>query len=568
MTEAAQLTTEEVAALRERAWRSPVEFGRLFLPEWFSSKMPWVHRGLLALITGKTEFLLDFGTEVWPKETATWTPADLQKILTNFITEEGEPLFRLDLEGERPVIHIEMKKDKHAFIMPRGYSKTTLMNLANLINICYKAKDFLMYLSETVTHASEQLSTIKKELEENELLRLCFGDLVAGRQSSNKWTEVVIEPTNGTRVAVVGRGGQVRGKNKGAKRPKLMIFDDLQDEETVENDEQLKKDAKWFFRAAEPALAKGGKIFVIGTLLAGGDGPILNKLLENEDYACVRFSGIDRQGEALWASEFGNGFSLAQLAHKRKIALQMGQLEGYYLEYESRYVSDDDKVFPRSKMIRVSKSMERFVAISLVVDPAIGEKKKSDFCAFAVVGIEAGGVKHVIHTEGKRAMPFEEQVDKFFELHFRFLAHLPLEMQRHGVEAVAYQKALQSTIVSQMFRRSREIITTPSPITGQVAGTRAYFEVEPITHGKTGKDERIKGILKPIYHSGYLTFERVFADLETQLFDYPTGNDDFPDVLAMAIKQLDPFASLGATTEEDFSKPAEPLPHDFGRFAS
>lgn len=568
---AEQLSLEELDSLRQRTWRSPVEFARIFLPEWFPSKMPWVHRGLLALITGKTEFLLDFGTESWKLETAEWTPADLQKILLNFITEDGDALFELTVpeDGSPPRIAITLPKAKQAFIMPRGYAKTTLMNLANLIGVCYKAADFLLYISETVGHASNQLATIKKELEENDILRLVFGDLVAGRQTSNKWTEILIEPTNGTMVSVVGRGGQVRGKSKGAKRPKRIICDDMQDEETVESEEQMKKDAKWFFRAVEPALAKGGQLFVIGTLLKGGDDPILNKLLLNEDYACVRFSGIDRQGDALWASEFGNGFSLEELAHKRKVALAMGQLEGYYLEYESRHVSDDAKTFPRSKMIRVSKALDRFVAISLVVDPAISESRKADFCAFGVVGIEPTGGKHVIHVEGKRAMPFEEQVDTFFRLHFQYLAHLPLEMQRHGVESVAYQKALHSTIKTQQFVRSRKVIEH-GPFAGQIAGMKAYFEVEAITHGKTGKNERIKGILKPLYHAGAITFERVFTDLEEQLFDYPAGNDDFPDVVTMAVKQLDPFAALGAMEEgQDMTKDnAEPLPDDFGRFAS
>lgn len=564
-----QISPEELEALRARTWRSPVEFARIFLPEWFPSKMPWVHRGLLALITGKTEFLLDFGTEVWQLETASWTMKDLEKVLTNFITEEGDRLFHLDMDGDRPEIKIAFSKRKHAFIMPRGYSKTTLMNLANLVGICYKVEDFFMYISETVGHASEQLSTIKKELEENDLLRLVFGDLVAPRQASNKWTEILIEPTNGTRVAVVGRGGQVRGKNKGAKRPARLIFDDLQDEESVDSEEQLKKDSRWFFRSATPALRKGGQVFVIGTLLAGESVPtILNKLLSNREYACVRFSGIDRQGEALWANQFGNGYTLEQLEEMRQIAIEMGELEGYYLEYESRHVSDDAKTFPRSKMIRVSKELSRFVSISLVVDPAIGTKKTSDFCAFAVIGIEAGGTKHVIHTEGKKAMPFEDQVDKFFELHFRYLAHLPPEFQRHGVESIAYQKALHSTIKTQQFVRSRETIEH-GPFAGQIAGTRAYFEVEPIMHGKTGKDQRIKGILKPLYHAGNITFERVFPELESQLFDYPTGKDDFPDVLAMAVKQLDPFAALGAGDEADLAKDtAEPLDAMFGRFAS
>jgi hypothetical protein len=532
--------------------------------------MPWIHRGLLALITGKTAFLLDFGPEQWKLETSAWTPADLQKILTNFITERGEPLFELDISGEAPEIRITQTKSKFAFILPRGYSKTTVMNLANLIGVCFKASDFLLYVSEAAGHASNQLSTIKKELEENDLIRLAFGDLKADRQSSNKWTEDVIEPTNGVMVAVAGRGGQIRGKSKRAIRPKRIICDDLQDEDSVDSDTQLDKDSRWYFRTLEPALAKGGKIFVIGTLLAGGDKPILNKLLINDDYTCVRFGAVDRQGEAVWDSPFGNGMSLAELEHKREIAASMGELSGHYLEYESKYVSDNTKVFPRNKLIRVSKGIERFVAISLCVDPAISESKKADFCAFGVVGMEAGGQKHVIDVYAKKGMPPEDQVDKFFELHWLYMTHLSPEFAKHGVESIAYQRALAMAIRSEQFRRSRLPISA-GPLLGQIAGTKAYFEIEEIKHGTTGKDQRIKGILKPIYHSGYLTFERAVPDLESQLFSYPDGKKDIPDVVAMCVKQLDPFSALHVVDEDgsDLTKDqAEPLPADFGRFAS
>lgn len=107
------------------------------------------------------------------------------------------------------------------------------------------------------------------------------------------------------------------------------------------------------------------------------------------------------------------------------------------------------------------------------------------------------------------------------------------------------------------------------PLAGQAAGSKAYFEVEEITHGKTGKDERIKGILKPLYHSGYLTFERTFPELESQMFSYPDGKKDMPDVIAMCCKQLDPFSALHLGGQQDMSADtAEPLDASFGRFAS
>lgn len=573
-----ELSPEELEDLRVRCFRSSSEFARIFLPEWFPRKMPWFHRGILALMSGKTEFLLDFGTEVWKDEVAQWTHEDLRKILTNFVRQSvpgdpkspTEPIFALEVDPEsgRPTVRILNPTQKIAVILPRGYSKTTIMNLGNLKAIVYKEIDYILYVSEAAEHAGDQLDSVKLELEDNELLRLVFGDIVAPRQSSNKWGAGIIEPTNGTMMRVAGKGGQVRGKAKRAKRPGRILVDDMEDEESVKSDTQRAAYSKWFFGTLEPAVRKGGQIFMIGTLLAG-EGTILNKLEFNDEYTWIRFGAIDREGDALWP--YGNGMTLAELEKKKSTMAAMGELASFYLEYMSTYVDDNTRVFPAGKQIYISKSINQFVAISLCCDPAISDNPKADFCGFGVVGMEAGGVKHVLEAFGQKGMPPEEQVDKFFELHFKWLAHLPRELQRHGVESIAYQRALQMAIKSDQFRRSQLPIPDGwGPFAGQVAGTKAYFEVEPIMHGKTGKDERIRGILKPLYHTGYLTFQTKFKELDEQLLSYPSGKKDLPDVIAMCVKQLDPYAALHTMDEQSTDLTVDTLPAlsaDFGRFA-
>lgn len=570
-----QLSAEELEDLRIRCFRSTPEFARVFLPDWFPRKMPWFHRGILALVSGKTEFLLDFGPEVWRDEVAEWTHADLRKVLTNFVVQSvpgdpkspTRPIFEL-VEGPegRPEIRIVNPTQKIAVILPRGYSKTSLMNLANLKAICYKEIDYILYVSEAAEHAGDQLDSVKLELENNDLLRLVFGDIVAPRQSSLKWGAGIIEPTNGTMMRVAGKGGQVRGKAKSAKRPGRILVDDMEDEESVKSDTQRAAYSKWFFGTLEPAVRKGGQIFMIGTLLAG-EGTILNKLEFNDEYTWIRFGAIDRDGDALWP--YGNGMTLEELEKKKSTMTAMGELASFYLEYMSTYVDDNTRIFPAGKQIFISKPLSSMVAISLCCDPAISDNPKADFCAFGVVGMEAGGVKHVLDAYGQKGMPPEDQVDKFFELHFKWLAHLPRELQKHGVESIAYQRALAMAIKSEQFRRSQKLIPV-GPFAGQIAGTRAYFEVEQITHGKTGKDERIRGILKPLYHSGYLTFQTKFKDLDEQLLAYPSGKKDLPDVIAMCVKQLDPYAALHTMDEQNSDLSADympALPADFGRFA-
>lgn len=555
------VTPEQIEELAARCYRSRVEFCRVFLPEWFPTKMPWVHRGILALLTGQTEFLLDFGVEEWPTETAEWTPRDLQKILTNFLDEQtGKPIFRVVLDDGPPHIVIDAK-NSIGIIMPRGSSKTTLVNASNLADIVYRDEDFFLYVSETGTHAERQLGTIKTQLEdndgvpENELLNLVFGNHKPPRQSSLKWTENYIETLKKVMVGAVGRGGQVRGFGKNAKRPGKIIFDDLEDEESVESPAQRAKNSKWFFNAARPAKRKGGRDIIIGTLLH--TDAILNKVIKHREFTVVRFGAVDKQGDALmdWY------LTLPQIEQMRLAAAEVGELAGFYLEYMSEYKDDEARAFPENKLVYINKGLEVFQAIALALDPAISDDRKADMAALACVGMENGGHKHVIESFGKIGMDSDAMLEEFFRMHFTYMKHLPHEMRKYGIEAIAFQRALIPMARAKMVEKSRPH-TTPDGVMHPGWGALAYFDIQPIFHGKVGKIPRVQGILKPLIWGGNVSFQHNYGPMHTQLTDWPKGLKDLPDVAAMAIALLDPYVLLGLgddeTVEQDLTKDTMP----------
>jgi hypothetical protein len=536
------LSPEEKTQLAAKWWHSPVEFCRSALPDWFPTKMPWLHRGILALRFRRTDFLLDFGEEVWRDEEASWTPADLDKVLTNFVEEgSGKPIFVLHEDPSKSSgfrIDIEAQ-DFLALIIPRGFSKTTLMNAANLLEIEYKSEDFFLYVSEASEHAKKQLGTVKAELEdhdgdpENPLLNSVFGKRKPDRNSPLKWTEEFIETLNGVMVGAVGRGGQVRGFGKRAKRPGVIVADDIEDEDSVRVDTQREQASSWFFRTLLPARKDpGGRIFVIGTLLH--TDAILNKCIKSRRFTAVRFGAIDRQGDAVWPYKM----DLAAVEQLKQDMAAEGELAGFYLEYMSAVFDDGAKKFPESKLVYVHKGAELFVGMALAMDPAIGEDRRNDFAAQAVVGTEKNGHKHVLDVWAAKGVSPDDQIDKFFELHFAWMAHLPPEYQKHGIEAIAFQRALISLVKDQQFRRSRTM------------GMNAYFEVEPIFHGRVAKQVRVESVLKKLIWSGHFTFQDSFTDplakgiTHSQFVDWPNGKKDCPDAIAMAVRLLDPMAAL------------------------
>lgn len=511
-------------------YADPILFFRAFLPDWFPKKMHWTQRGIVALVLGRGDFLLNFGGERWKDEVAEWTPEDLQLILEHFIyrTDPDDPnsatIPLFVLEGDE--LHLTTSRYMEV-MMPRGFSKTTLFNAIIIFCICFKIVEYILYISETGPHAEQQLQNIKNELESNEGLTELFGDLAPDRNDVEKWTGKDIQTLTGVRVQALGRGGQVRGKNFQAKRPDLILGDDLEDEESVATDEQRKKVRNWFYGSVRPALPKRrGRIFLLGTMLHSES--LMMAVARDREWVTVRFGAMLDDGSALWPVMMTE----AEWLKERETFKIQGLLSRFYMEYQSSiHVDPASRKFAPENWKVVPRERQDFVSVAVAIDPAISEKRGSDASVIAVAGMTRQGQIHVLDMWSKVGANPREQVDNFFRLHFLHFADL------HGVEAVAYQAALIHLLTEEMARKS------------QVYGNRAYFGVKPITHGQR-KVERIEGILVPRYASGYITHQRRFQELESEALDWPNGKRDHLDALAMAVSLLDPVATFAGPPEE------------------
>jgi hypothetical protein len=159
-----------------------------------------------------------------------------------------------------------------AMAMARGTGKTTITETACLWAMFYGHRDFVALISATETAALEMLSSIKTELESNELLledfpevvypicsldgisNKCPGQLCDGKRTRIKWTsrEIVL-PTitnskaSGAIIRVAGITGRIRGMkfkrpDKATPvRPSLVIIDDPQTSESANSLEQTRK---------------------------------------------------------------------------------------------------------------------------------------------------------------------------------------------------------------------------------------------------------------------------------------------------------------------------------------
>lgn len=524
----------EQADLLRALYSDPILALRSLLPEWFPKKMHWTQRGIVALVLGRGDFLLKFGKENWRDEEGEWSREDLDMVLEHFVysenpddpTSKTHPLFALE-DGRLTITTSRFME----VMMPRGFSKTTLFNALIIYCILFKVHEYILYLSETGPHAEQQLVNIRNELEGNEVIVELFGNIAPDRNDPEKWTGKDIETLTGVRVQAIGRGGQVRGKNFRAKRPDLILGDDIEDEDSVATEEQRRKVRNWFYGSVRPALPKRrGKIFLLGTMLHAES--LLMAVMRDKQWVSVRFGAMletgASTGKALWPLMMTEKEWLAE----RETFKTQGLLERFYMEYQSSiHVDPDSRKFQPENWKVIPRNREDFVSVAIACDPAISEKRHSSSFVIAVVGMTRHGQVHVLDLWGKVGASPREQVDEYFRLHFLWFA------DKHGVEAIAYQAALIHLLTEEMARKS------------QVYGSRAYFAITPITHGKR-KEERIEGILGPRFASGYITLQRRFPELASEALDWPHGKMDHLDALAMGVSLLDPVATFAGPSED------------------
>lgn len=518
-----ELTPEQKIA--QDAYADPVFFLKFFLPHLFPGDIPWVHRGILAILTRKTDFLLKYG--------------DLDKIIQNFVWSEDPDDTEAELHAiftpefkDGEIVSLGMRITKFSEIMlPRGYSKTTLAGIGVVLYwILFQDKKFPVYVSETATHAEMQLGNVRRELEANERILAVFGALAPDRQSSLKWTGDQLETLTGITVVARGRGGQIRGLNVRGQRPDCILLDDVEDRDSVKTEDQRFKARQWMYGDVIPALPEmqeNATMIALGTLLH--PEALLMTLKNDPEWTSIIFGVRDKKGGLLWEANMDE----KKIELKKQSFARAGQLPQYYLEYENTVRGADTQKFRPEFFIIQPEIRSNLEVCAIALDPAISQSHKADFSSLAIAGMNTKGKIIVLDMWGKVGATPREQVDRYFELATKH------DCTHHGVESIAYQAALIHLLREEMFRKGR------------------YFEIVPIKHTQK-KEERIEGILQPRYANGYIQHVRHFPLLETQLLDWPNGKRDFPDALAMAIALLDPVAPLALGLNADPSNDEMP----------
>ena len=156
---------------------------------------------------------------------------------------------------------------RRAYAAPRSNAKSTVVTLTFVLyTVMHGLKRFWVIIADTWSQATERLSEIKDELENNEELALDF-PRACGEGAMWKADEIITR--NGVKLLALGAGQKIRGRRWKHYRPDGVCLDDSENDENTRNPEQRDKLHNWVNKAVLKAVGVGVKsdVIALGTLI-------------------------------------------------------------------------------------------------------------------------------------------------------------------------------------------------------------------------------------------------------------------------------------------------------------
>ena len=346
--------------------------------------------------------------------------------------------------------------EKACVIAPRGHAKSSaLTHVYCLASVLFRAESYVILISTNEELAIEHLGDITRELTENEEM---IKDFEVEKFITLSKTEIIVEFKDGHQFRILARGSgqKLRGRKWRGMRPGLIICDDLEDDEQVENKERRDKFRRWFNRAAIPALRRGGKIRVHGTILH--EDSLLARLRKNKEWH-VRFyrahKSYDDFSEILWPEQFTE----AILRSIRQRYIEDFDANGYSQEYLNDPFDNSEAYLKKEWFQPMSDAdMDLPMKIAVGADFAVSKADKANRTSFTIGGTPADNALLVLGQRVDR-WDITEIVDEMFKIQELY------EPEAFYVEDGVIWKALDAMLNKEMRLRRVYLMCIPLPST-------------------------------------------------------------------------------------------------------
>ena len=377
-----------------------------------------------------------------------------------------------------------------AIVAFRGSAKSTIMTLSYPIwAITGKfKKKFVLICSQTQQQARLHLTNIKRELENNQLLK---DDIGPFEEFSDEWAANSIVLKNyDARIVVASVDQSIRGMRHGKYRPDLVICDDVEDLNSAKTKDGREKTLSWLSSEILPIGDGDTKIVIVGNLLH--EDCLLMRLKQGFDRKALtgRILTVPLLSEDMQIAWSGKYPTMDAIEQQK---MSIGNEAAWYREYLLQIIADADRVVQRDwiqyydVLPPTSGHGHAFKYAAIGVDLAISEKSSADFTAMVGALIFGSGEKtsiYILPNQVNTRMDFPRTVDTIKVYSETLLIDHPAKV---FVESVGYQEALvqwlenigvdvYSVKIHGADKRTRLSISTPLIKSGNILFPRVGTE--------------------------------------------------------------------------------------------
>lgn len=450
-------------------------FCRTYLPHYFTAEPAEYQREVLEIISRR---------EITAKN---------EQVLSPLIKPEYRGLFRAGKIGG--LVDAE----------PRGFGKSVRLSFAYpLWCLLYRKEVFILIIGASQEAAENQLESIRRELEENELIIDDFGLM----QTDKMWSKKKLILANGCAITAKGAGSALRGARYRERRPDLVICDDILKDEATASRTQRDKVYKWVKQVLFP-LGRDLFLIFVNTIFHSDD--LVCRLFSEiedgslRDFAGLRFSCLTPSGQSLWPAYW----PIDALEKKRQ---ELGS-RPFNTEYMNEPSTDEEALAKKESLVFFRPADIRPDEMDVIscCDPATGAHDRSAVVTIALH--RPTGLIYVLEAFGRRMSDYD-YMDKVIRV-YEFW-----RPRRIGWESVNFQ------VVFKHFLEER------------ARSVGVYLPIEEIRHGSVSKEVRISA-LAPYFESGRLLLQENQKELIDEILTFPRGKyDDILDALAMGVAML------------------------------
>jgi len=295
---------------------------------------------------------------------------------------------------QREIFHlVEDEKDKNLFVIAfRGSGKSTILTTAYPIWAILgdQQKKFVLILCQTRSQAKQHMMNLRRELEENQLLK---DDLGPFEEESDEWgsASLVFSSLN-VRITAASTEQSIRGLRHNQHRPDLIVGDDVEDLNSTKTMESRQKTYQWLTGEVIPAGDKDTRLIVVGNLLHE-DSLLMhlkNDLEEKQINGLFKeYPLIDGQGTIAWPGKYATE---EEVENEKK---RTGNEIAWQREYLLHIISDAGRVIHPEWIhsyddFPAEAERFKFMYAATGIDLAISERESA--CYTAMVSAKVYGM--------------------------------------------------------------------------------------------------------------------------------------------------------------------------------